>query len=273
MASPALIHQLDSIEAAAYRDMFNAAPAPLRATLGLETREIAGATLLMAPGLPSPMFNRVIGLGNTQPMTVSALDQIAASYQQAGIKTWWIHVSPGAHPDTLVSTLATRGFAPPPRAHWVKVIRQPTPPQAIDTTLEIRQVQPEEKLALGETLCAAFEMPPTLAPWFAALVGRQHWHAVGAFDQGRNIGGGLLFLEGSSAWLGAGGVRPEARRQHAHRALMALRIQLAIDAGCSVMTTETGEPVGDDPNPSLRNMISSGFEKVFSRANYAAPAA
>ena len=82
----------------------------------------------------------------------------------------------------------------------------------------------------------------------------------------------MLFIEGDTAWLGSGGVLPESRGHHAHRALMTLRIELAIQAGCRHIITETGEPVGDESNPSLRNMEACGFSKLFSRKNYAAPA-
>lgn len=58
------------------------------------------------------------------------------------------------------------------------------------------------------------------------------------------MGGGLLYLAGRDAWLGAG-----ARR----------------------IFTETGEQVGDERNHSLANMQWCGFTRVCSRLNYAAP--
>jgi hypothetical protein len=115
-------------------------------------------------------------------------------------------------------------------------------------------------------------MPAEWAPWFARAAVREHWQGVAAFDGDRLIGGGLLYRDGKDAWLGAGGVLPEARGRHAHRALMLLRLRLAIAASCTCITTETGEPVEDEPNPSLRNMYACGFSKVCSRLNYAAPA-
>lgn len=60
---------------------------------------------------------------------------------------------------------------------------------------------------------------------------------------------------------------------HAQRAPMALRVREAIAAGCARIVTETGEPVSDEPNPSLANMQWCGFRRVASRLNYAAPAA
>lgn len=266
-----LFRDLDAVEAAAYRDMFAAAPTGL-APLGLEAREVAGATLLMAPGLPTPMFNRVIGLGNAQPAGDDDVDRIVAAYREAGIGSWWMHLSPGARPASLAATLERRGFAQPVRAAWVKVLRDGVAAPDVETGLEIRPIRSGEEQALAEALCAAFEMPAQMSPWFAHLAARPAWRAVAAIDQGRIVGGGLLHLQDRFAWLGAGGVRPEARGRRAHRALMALRIRLAIEAGRTRVTTETGEPVGDEPNPSLRNMAACGFTRVFARLNFAAPA-
>ena len=53
---------------------------------------------------------------------------------------------------------------------------------------------------------------------------------------------------------------------------MAWRIREAIALGCSDIVTETGEPAGDEPNPSLRNMEACGFRRLVSRLNFAAPA-
>jgi len=265
------MRHLDAIEAAAYRDMFANAPRALAVALGIETREVAGATLLMAPGMPTPMFNRVIGLGNESPATDDALDAISDAYRDAGTGEWWLHLTPGAQPAGLEATLAARGFAQASRPAWAKVVRDRTPPAPVETALDIRLVTKGEDQALGETLCLAFAMPGAWGSWFSQLAALRRWRAVGAFDRGKMVGGGLLYLNGNEAWLGAGGVLPAARRQHAHRALMALRIHLAIDAGCDHIATETGEPVNEEPNPSLRNMYASGFVKAFSRSNYAAP--
>jgi hypothetical protein len=271
--SLSMIHHLDAVEAAAYRDLFAAAPAALAARLGLSVHKLAGAVLLVAPGIPSSMFNRVIGLGNVQPADEAVLTDIETVYRDAGVKEWWMHLSPGARPAALVDRLAARGYAPPPRSTWAKMLRGIEPPEDVATGLDVRLIRPGEEGALGTTVCAAFGMPAEWAPWFARAAVREHWQGVAAFDGDRLIGGGLLYRDGKDAWLGAGGVLPEARGRHAHRALMLLRLRLAIAAGCTRITTETGEPVGDEPNPSLRNMYACGFSKVCSRLNYAAPAA
>jgi hypothetical protein len=49
---------------------------------------------------------------------------------------------------------------------------------------------------------------------------------------------------------------------------MTLRIADAIAAGGKYIVTETGEPVGDEPNPSLSNMQRCGFRQIASRLNF-----
>lgn len=269
--SLSLIHHLDAAEAAAFRDLFAAAPPELAVSLGLETREVAGATLLIAPGVPSTLFNRVIGFGNGQTASQDDLAHIESVYRRVGVPNWWLHLSPGAEPVTLMDLLTARGFAPPSRKTWAKMLRGTEPPRLVDSPLDVRPVRPGEALALGETLCTAFEMPTAWAPWFAQIPTRDGWRAVAAFDGTSLVGAGLLYIRDNTAWLGAGGVRPEARGRHAHRALMTLRIELAINAGCRYIITETGESVGDEPNPSLSNMSACGFANIFSRLNLAAP--
>jgi len=228
-------------------------------------------SLLVARGLPDAFFNRVIGLGVAQPASAAALEAVCAAYRAAGAKRWWIHLTPGAEPAALASWLEARGFALARRPAWAKVLRGTEAPPEVATPLEVRAARAGEGLALGDSIAAAFGMPAGLAPWFAALASRPKWRAYVALDAGRVVGGGLLYLDGADAWLGAGAVRTEQRGRHAHRALIALRVREAIAAGCARIFTETGEPVGDEPNPSLANMRWCGFRTVASRLNYAAP--
>jgi len=269
---PSLTGLHDEVEAAAYREMFAAAPRDLSSQLGIEIREVAGSTLLIAPGIPTPMFNRVIGLGNTSPVTEAELNEITAIYKKAGVAKWWIHLSPHGRQKKVSGQLEERGFTHPQRKSWVKVMRGTEPPPKVETTAEVRLAQIGEFDQVAETICAAFEMPSAWSPWFANVMRNPRWVTVAANVDDRVIGGGLMHVQGENAWLGAGGVRPDARRHHAHRAMMALRIVNAIDSGCKRMFTETGDPVGEEINPSLRNMGACGFTKIFSRLNFESPA-
>lgn len=264
----ALITQHDEVEAAAYRDMFAAAPAAMVQALGLQTRELAGATLLLAPGAPTPVLNRVIGLGNSLPADDALLDEIISIYHKAGIKDWWLHLSPTSGNSALVTQLSAHGFIAAERRSWAKMQRGHSLPAPVASEARIDVVATGEENALAEAICTAFDMPTAMAPWFAALAGRPGWHAVSAKLNDRIVGGGYLHVQDQLGWLGIGGVHPDARRMHIHQALMVQRIQLAIAANCLRLFTETGEAIGDEPNPSLQNMYSCGFDLGFSRMNY-----
>lgn len=264
---------VDLVEADACVDLYAGAPEALARQLGLAADTADGVTATIASKVPDAVLNRVIGLGNGRPATERDLDALIARYRDAGVAKWLIHVNPIAQPPELATWLAARGFAPPTRRSWAKVIRGAEPVAPVDTALEVRPARPDELPAAAGAVCAAFGMPDVFAEWFVAVGQRPAWRVFVALDRDRVVGAGYLFLDAArrAAWLGLGGMRAEQRRHGAHRALMSMRIQAAIDAGATAIVTETGEPVGDEPNPSLRNMQRCGFRTVVSRLNFAAP--
>lgn len=261
---------VDDVEAAAFVDLWAAAPPELALRLGLEVHRQAGATLLVAAGLPSPLFNRVIGLGMHQPATDADVDTIAAVYRDAGVASWWLHWNPAAGPADMPARLEARGFKLPPRCSWAKVWRGPEPAPAIMTSLRVAVARDAEVGATMQAVHRAFEMPPFMAAWLSAVHGRPGWRVYTAADGDAIVGGGCLYLDGDRAWLGMGSVLDTHRRRGGQGALMALRIADAVAAGCRHIVTETGEPIAGEPNPSLANMRRCGFETVCSRLNYAA---
>jgi hypothetical protein len=263
--------EADAAEAAAYSDMYAAAPADFAATVGLRVESVAGATLLFAPGLPTPMFNRVIGLGTFEPAREDVLDQIIAGYEAAGVRNYWVSVSPAAGPASIPEWLHARGFALARRPAWAQMRWPEAAAPTIATTLSIGDAPPQHAPDLASAVAAAFEMPPPIIGWLAALVGRPGWRASAARRDDRIVGGGFLFTRRPLAWLGLGSILPAFRGHNGQLALFAARIARAQAEGCSAIHTETGEPVGDEPNPSLTNMVRCGFVKVASRANFGNP--
>jgi GNAT superfamily N-acetyltransferase len=255
----------DSIEARAMLDTYAAAPTPF----DLRTEIVAGATLLLAPQIPASFFNRVIGLGVFEPATEPALDEILERCESAKPREFWLHLNPVAKPAQLAGWLAARGFAPPPRRTWAKFLRGPEPYSVRPSTLSVRAANPADAAAIAAVVCAAFGMPSALEPWFAALVGRRGWTFVVAEMEGRIAATGAVFIEASNAWLGVGATLADYRNRGAQSALLAARIQVAADAGCTVIATETGESIAGEVNPSLNNIRRAGFVQVCSRLNYA----
>lgn len=264
-----LCRAADAAEATAFADLYAAAPANVAAAAGLRVDSVAGAKLLIAPGLPTPLFNRVIGLGTFEPADAAALDAISQTYQRAGVGKFWISVSPVAKPVSLASQLRGLGFQPANRPLWAQMRWGDAPPPAIATTLTINRAQPHEADELARAVATAFDMPPPIVGWLAALVEREGWGAFAARSGGRIVGGGFVYTRPPLAWLGMGSILPDFRGDNGQLALFAARITHAQAKRCASIHTETGEPVGGEPNPSLTNMIRFGFEKVASRPNFA----
>lgn len=266
----------DRVEAAAFADLFDAAPAALRERLGLEVRQVAGATLLIAPRMPVALFNRAIGWGmdldgGAHVASVSDAQAIAQAFREAGSASWWLHANPLARPAALADALLARGWTLPPRRSWAKMLRDTAPLPPADTALSVGPVASSEVEATTQAIAAVFEMPPFMAAWLAALHGRPRWRVLALRDGAQVVGGACLFVDGPLAWLGMGAVLASHRRRGGQRALMARRIDDAIAAGCGAIATETGEPIADEPNPSLANMRRCGFQVVASRLNLVAP--
>lgn len=272
-ASRAEVTLADEIEASAFVDMFAAAPRDLADRLGLQTVSEGGTAALFAPGFPATIFNRVIGLGLRAPATIGDLDRWTARYRIAGVSSWWLHWSPAAEPDGFDGALRELGFTLPARRSWAKVLRDPSAPAAARTSLQIDLARTTQIGDVAAAIVQAFEMPAFVAGWLAALDGRPRWQVYAARDGERVVGGACLFIDRDVGWLGMGGVLASHRRRGGQFALMSRRIADAIDAGCRHIVTETGEPVGDEPNPSLTNMYRCGFRRVASRLNYEAPRA
>lgn len=262
----------DDVEAAAFVDLFEAAPAALRSRLGLHVEHVGDATLLVAPGLPSSMFNRAIGLGLRQPATTQAVASIIDLYRRNGLESWWLHWNPWAAPDGFTAQLTGLGFTVPARRSWAKVLRPTSFPPERSTDLEIAIARDDQADATTKVIAAVFDMPPYMGDWMRALHGRPRWKLYTVTDAATIVGGGCLFIDAEASWLGMGAIAPTHRRRGAHGALMACRIADSALAGARYAITETGEPITDEPNPSLANMRRCGFETVASRLNFAGPA-
>ena len=267
----ALAARADEAEARASADFFRAAPPALASRLGLRVEHHAGATVLLAAHLPAATFNRVIGAGVHQRAQPQDLDHWLARLAAAGAQPGWVHLAPGAQPAELADWLAQRGLTPAARRAWVKLWRGTAAAPSVASSLHIAPTTPETLAATAQAIVAAFEMPSAVAEWIGALHGRSRWTLYSVLDGQQPVGGGALYLDDGSAWLGMAGVLASHRNRGGQGALMARRIADALAAGSHSLYTETGEPVGQEANPSLTNMLRCGFSPVMSRLNLRTP--
>lgn len=257
----------DRAEASAFADLYAAAPREVQTRLGLRVMRVSDAVVMLAPGMPSPMFNRVIGLGMESDAAAPAVRTIVETFAAAGVQNWWLHWNPFARPPSLLAALQANGFAEASRRSWAKMLRDASPAQRVDTTLEVQPAGASQASDVAHAICVAFGMPSIMAQWLQALHGRPRWRIYAVHDGTRVVGGGCLFVDGKSAWFGMGAIIESHRRRGGQSALLARRVTDAVGLGCVHLVTETGEPIGDEANPSLANIRRCGFTTVASRLN------
>jgi GNAT superfamily N-acetyltransferase len=250
-------------ELEAFRDLYAAAPPGL----GACSKELGDALCLrLEPLAAVTMFNRALGLGIGEPATDEQLDEALDFLREVQA---YVTVAPEAEPEDLGDRLAARGLAP--ERGWTKFSRPVTDPPEVRTELRVARDDPGD--AFAEAAQRGFGVPKFFREWLAGLARRDGWQCFAAFDGDSPAAAGALFVCGRVGWSGIGATVPEHRGKGGQSALLAARIKAAAEAGCEIVVTETGEPVGGLPNGSYRNIVRAGFEPLYVRRNYLSPIA
>lgn len=259
--------QLEAIERDAWIDLYTAAPAGFAPGAGLSVERLGDVTLLKLASVPNTQFSRMLGLGVGAPVSEAALDAALTGLRTVGHDGFFVHLVPWAAPSALPVWLSRRGLA---RYHrpWAKFRRGTAPPPMVPSDLRVAEIGADRAADFAQPVAAGFGAPPPFVAWLAALAGRPGWRIAVAYDGTEPVAGGALFLRDGVAWLGIAATRPEARGRGAQGALMRWRIRAAIDAGCTLIATETGVAVPGQPNSSYNNMRRCGFEVAYLRDNY-----
>ena len=265
-------HESETIERAAMLDLHAAADADDVAALGLECVETGTALVSIARRLPASaiVVNRVLGLGLAAPATRAEVDAIVSAYRDAGVEQYFVQVHPAAGPPELASWLRDAGL----RADrgWQKFARDPIAVEVPATDLSVREIGRENGDAFAAIVCNAFDLGDAAMPWLAKLPGRDGWHFFMSFAGDEPAGVGGLFVRDGVGWTDYGATAPEFRRRGSQGAVMAARLERALELGCRRVFTCTGVAVPGDPQHSYKNIQRAGFSEAYVRENFA-PAA
>lgn len=236
---------------------------------GATTAEVGGGVAaFVGPGLP---VNMALGLGMSQPVTVSDIEALERFFAERGARPL-AGVCPLSHPSLAESMAArgwvldgfehvlvrpldtTEGFAPPP------------------TGIEIRPAVSEEERSLWALIAATgFSDPLDPLPEQLALgrivVARPGARLFIAWVGGRAAGTGELYVEDDVAWLSGDTTLAQFRGRGVQQALQRHRLAQGAAEGCDIAVTEAAPGSG-----SQRNMERAGFRVAYTRADMTAPA-
>lgn len=261
---------LERVEQQAWADLVRLAPKAFASAIDLESARIGGALFVMAAKLPQFQFNFLhgAGLGDDDGRCIA---EAVRRFKAAGQTRFIVQVPQGPKAGLIESFARDAGLQPTPLA-WAKFARSTAEPPIVDTSVVIREAGHSEREMFGQTAVAGFGMPAAMSGWLAQIVGEPGWHAYLSFDGETPIGAGALYVNGDYAWCGIGSTVPNARKRGGQSAMLARRISDAGSLRARMVATETGVPQTDQPAPSYKNILSSGFDVAYVRPNWTLPA-
>ncbi len=264
-------HELEFIERRMYEDMHAAADDELRARLKLGGFHVGSAFASVAGALPASaiVMNITYGLGLEQQATLEQVTEIIEHYASAGAQRYFIQLHPQARPEQLPDWLAKRNLLP--TRGWMMFDRGREVPVSGSTSLQIREATLRDGPAFGRIVSDAFDLGEVSVPWLARLVGRRGWHVYMSYEADEPAGTGAIYVEDDLAYFTFGATAPAYRGRGGQSALLRERIGVALDLGCRVLATCTGEEVPGDPQHSYNNILKAGFKESYVRRNFAFP--
>ncbi len=264
-------YDIEKVERAALEDLNAAATGDLTAGLRKQSTTLGSAFVSLFAALPATaiVVNRTIGLGLSHLETKDTIDAVVDLYAKAGVARYFVHVHPQSRPGEIGDWLLSRGLKQ--ARSWMKFRRGREAPPEVTTTLTIRAASADDAESFGRIVADAFDMGAAGAPLLARLVGRPDWHIYMSFDDDKPAGAGALYVKHGIGWLDWAATAPAYRGRGSQSALMRRRILDALDLGCHLIVTATGEEVPGDPQISYKNILKMGFEPAYLRKNYAPP--
>lgn len=255
---------LEQVEADSWEQLCRGIPAELAETFKLTVAREDDVVMTHCLVADRPLNNRAIGLGMQRPCTREQIHALARRFIATEMKNFALAMSPYANPTELEQWLAEAGLVI--RGHVVKLVRDNAQLAENDTVLQVKEVEPADKMLFGELSARAWERPPIIAHWMCAAVGLPGWRHYLAYDNGQPVAAAAMYIDGHYAWLGIGSTLPQSRGKGAQQSLIARRIQDGLALGVRHFIAET-----ESFNTSCHNLMHFGFECAYERPNYGIP--
>jgi hypothetical protein len=251
-------------------DGFAAAPPHVTAALGLAVQR-NGELVMVRSRIPFSHFNMVLTLGCPAPADAAAFEAIERFY---GATRHWVLVNDHSEPADLAQQLAARGYAG--SGSWDRVLLHEPRVDLWTPRAAGELVDAANANEWSSFLCRCYGMPPVIADWLQAYVGRPGWiHAIlregGRADGPVTMARSLFMAEGGWAWLGIDAPVPGVMAPcfDADQAVSATLLLAAARAGARHFVTDIEAPSPERRGPGYRGWSALGFEPAYLRTLYA----
>lgn len=256
--------QSEWIELEELRAVFDSAPDELKKTLGLRLENINGIVCSASSVEPSILINRCFVIDQNSLNDVSVLNSVKQFYKDSGVGEFFLHVT-GNNPE-IANTLKKAGMQK--SRGWMKFVHDTSPAASRNPELDIRKIGPEHAEDFARIVVPCFDMSEASIPLVASIVHHPNYHLYMGFDGDRPAATGALFYKDGAAICDWGSTHSDFRRRGFQGALLARRINEAIEMGARNLYTATGEEVPGDPQHSYKNIMRYGFTENYLRENW-----
>jgi GNAT superfamily N-acetyltransferase len=256
----------ERIEAEWLFDWIDGAPEPARMVLA------TNASRLRDGGVVTSMANDPVAywsksLGFERPVDRSTIAEIVDFYLTNGTSSAAIQIAPALLPADWSDICAEFGLSR--GSTWFKLAGSTDIPVDMPGGLTVGVVTAGDLEEWAEVVFRGFGMPPTPLSSIAVESARRGMIRPFGAWVGTSLvaGASLAIVDGVGALLGAATLA-EYRGRGAQTALIAIRAKAARRAGVSRLIAETGRPAAAGGNPSLNNLMRSGFKPLYERVNW-----
>lgn len=202
--------------------------------------------------------NRVHLCGAEPGLEPAGLERLIELFASAGVKRFFVWLSPGPDMDVARRWLEERGFSRIRRTGYPTLCREGGGPETFAADLQVREVTRDDVAAARDRL------GDTMWPGYARSAGKDGFFHFMAFDGDRPVAIAALCVFEGLGYLFAAATAENDRRRGAQQALIASRVQRADQIGCSALVSETLYML----EHSYRNLQRAGFQDAYEKEVY-----
>jgi GNAT superfamily N-acetyltransferase len=191
-------------------------------------------------------------------MESDSLRRLIDLFTADGVRRFFVWLSPGPDMDVARGWLEASGLSRIRRTGYPTLYRSAASPVQFRTDLEVRQVGAIEIEAARE------QLGETLWPDYARSAGSEGFFHYMAFDGNSPVAIAMLFIFEGLGYLMAAATAESHRQRGAQQALIAKRIERAVQEGCSTLVSETLYML----EHSCRNLQRAGFVEAYEKEVY-----
>ena len=269
--TPAFARQLEFAELHAWWDQWEAFPNELVRQFRFGKHKLGEAVVLTSPVIPFSHFNRVMGLGLTQPATEKELDEILAFFQAEKIKRLELHHIPHTQPPQLVDWLTARGLRIV--SGWDRIYRGNEPltdKTEMPAGMRVEKITRATMEEWATFLVTMYNLQPT-KPLLLSITDRRGWHHYALRENERIVAARSMYIHHDGmAWWGIeapvpGFMTPRFDLDY-HLCREIIKDGLKLGAKYFVADIEKSDT--EMKHDGYRNFNEMGFKRAYFRSNY-----